>query len=149
MVVTIRIADTDSEIAACFPVMHELRPHLAGAESFVSRVREQQRHGGYRLAFRSDESGVVAVAGFRILENLASGRILYVDDLVTLATARSQGHGAAMLQWLEAYAGDDGCVSLQLDSGNHRVDAHRFYDREGYARIALRFAKSLVAKLAE
>jgi len=149
MIDTIRIAETDSEIAGCFAVMRELRPHLADSESFVIRVREQQRHGGYRLAYRSAESGVAAVAGFRILENLASGRILYVDDLVTLAAARSRGHGAAMLRWLEAYAADDGCVSLQLDSGMHRVDAHRFYDREGYARIALHFAKCLETNRAD
>src|SRR5664279_4028116 len=89
----IRLAETDSEIAACYAVMRELRPHLQ-AEAFVARVRDQQRQG-YQLASLRDTSEPLAVAGFRILQNLAWGRFLYVDDLVTAAAHRSAGHGAA------------------------------------------------------
>ena len=35
----VHIADTDDKIAACFPVMHELRPHLTDAADLVARVR--------------------------------------------------------------------------------------------------------------
>ena len=38
----ISLATSDAEIAACFPVMHELRTNLVEAE-FVARVRRQQR----------------------------------------------------------------------------------------------------------
>jgi len=37
----IRLAQSDAEIAACFHVMRELRPHLDGA-SFVARVGLQE-----------------------------------------------------------------------------------------------------------
>ena len=40
---------------------------------------------------------VLAVAGFRALENLSAGRVLYVDDLVTDEARRSAGHGAQLL----------------------------------------------------
>src|SRR5690606_27981341 len=82
----IRIADSDEEIARCFPVMRELRTHLA-EDDFVPRVRLQQRNG-YELGYLEDAGAVRAVAGFRVLENLASGRVLYVDDLVTQAGFR-------------------------------------------------------------
>ncbi|MBI1325913.1 GNAT family N-acetyltransferase [bacterium] len=136
----IRLAGTDAEIAACFPVMHELRPHLV-CDTFVDRVRSQERSGGFRIVSRSIDGQVVAVAGFRILDNLAWGRLLYVDDLVTSANARSNGHGSALLQWLESYAAENGCARLHLDSGVQRLDAHRFYDREGFARLCIHFAK--------
>ena len=54
-------------------------------------------NSGYRLAFVQDTDGVVAVAGFRVGENLAWGRFLYVDDLVTLPSHRSKGYGAKLL----------------------------------------------------
>lgn len=148
MIDSIRIAETDEEIKACFPVMQELRPNLEPG-TFVSRVRELQRLEGYRLAYLSDGSGVVATAGFRVLESLSRGRFLFVDDLVTLAVARSKGYGAALLHWLEAFGADQGCGSLQLDSGLHRVDAHRFYDREGFARTSIHFAKRIDANRSE
>lgn len=87
----IRIAKTDTEIAACYPVLRELRPHITESE-FLSRVRAQEK-GGYLLAFVKEASGQVAVAGFRIGENLAWGGFLYFDDLITHPTYRSKGYG--------------------------------------------------------
>ena len=122
-------AESDEQIRGCYVVMRELRPHLAESE-FVDRVRRQQKQG-YRLVFLADAGEPVAVAGFRILENLAWGRFLYVDDLVTRADRRSEGHGRALLEWLHDLACREGCQELHLDSGVQRTDAHRFYAREG------------------
>lgn len=139
----IRLATTDSEIAACYPVMRELRPHIA-AEEFVVRIRRQERDG-YRLAFVAEAGAPVAVAGFRLGENLAWGRFLYVDDLVTLAARRSQGHGAALLAWLRDYAARAGCRQFHLDSGLQRQDAHRFYEREGMTKASYHFVTTIGA----
>lgn len=133
----IRIATTDIEIAACYPVMRELRPHLAESE-FLSRIRSQE-NAGYRLALLQEPEAVVAVAGFRFIENLAWGQFLYVDDLVTLPARRSQGHGAKLLAWLTEYAAKAGCLQLHLDSGIQRKDAHRFYAREGMTLAGFHF----------
>lgn len=137
----IRIATSDTEIAACYPVMRELRPQLVEDE-FVSRVWRQEI-AGYRLAYIQTADGIVAVAGFRIGENLAWGRHLYVDDLVTLPAHRSRGYGSALLAWLRAYAAREGCGQLHLESGMQRKDAHRFYEREGMTVTSLHFAEQL------
>lgn len=116
---------TNEEIARCYSVMRQLRPHLV-EERFVETVRRQM-DGGYRLVRLESDGEVCSVAGFRILENLASGRVLYVDDLVSDQNARSRGHGARLLRWLIDLAREEGCQTLELDSGVHRADAHRFY----------------------
>jgi len=121
----IRLAQTEAEIAACFPVMQELRPHLSPDE-FVERVRRQQQQG-YLLAALEEGGEVVAVAGFRLLENFAWSRFLYVDDLVTQSEVRSKGHGRQLLDWLVRYAREHRCQELHLDSGVQRFRAHRFY----------------------
>jgi GNAT superfamily N-acetyltransferase len=140
----IRPASTDADIAACFPVMVQLRPRLAAAE-FVARIRAQMEQG-YRLAALREDGVVRAVAGYRTGLNLAWGRFLYVDDLVTDAGARSRGCGRALLAWLEAEARRRGCDQLHLDSGRQRLDAHRFYTREGLDGGSLHFMKSLRAE---
>lgn len=134
---SIRIAEADKEIEACYPVMRELRPHIL-REEFLARVRRQGL-AGYRLAYLDAGQGPVAVAGFRTGENLAWGRFLYVDDLVTLPQHRSSGYGAKLLSWLKAYAAETGCGQLHLDSGLQRASAHRFYEREGMARAGYHF----------
>ncbi len=124
-------AVTDGDIASCFDVMAELRPHLK-RETFVPRVRSMEPDG-FRLAFISDGGRVVAVAGYRISTNLFYGRHLYVDDLVTADAERSKGHGRELLAWLRALAVETDCAAFHLDSGVQRKRAHAFYLREGLA----------------
>ena len=138
---TIRIAESPAEIADCFPIMAQLRPHLERGE-FMTRVQRQVADS-YRLAYLSTDSSVKAVAGYRILENLAWGRFLYVDDLVTDQAARSKGYGKALLAWLAGHACQNGCAQLHLDSGAQRKDAHRFYLREGMENAGFHFSMKL------
>jgi GNAT superfamily N-acetyltransferase len=140
-VMNIRIATTDHEIVACYAAMRELRPHVA-EDRFLSRIRGQE-NAGYRLAFVEQSGGVIAVAGFRVGENLAWGRFLYVDDLVTLPSHRSAGIGANLLSWLREFAEKDGCLQIHLDSGAQRKDAHRFYEREGMLMAGYHFVENL------
>ena len=109
---TIQTADTDEQIAACYPVMRELRPHL-DADAFVGIVRGM--HGdGYRLAFLSEGDRVVAVAGFRTKRTLFCDKFLYVDDLVTLSAERSKGYGKVLLEWLKDRARADTDFKVNL-----------------------------------
>lgn len=124
----IALANTDAEITGCFPVMGQLRPNLTAAE-FLPRVRQQQTEG-YQLAFLEHEGVVRSVAGFRIHGRLHAGRTLYVDDLVTDAEVRSRGYGDQLFDWLVRRAREMNCDLFSLDSGTHRVDAHRFYLRK-------------------
>ncbi|HEY2800482.1 MAG TPA: GNAT family N-acetyltransferase [Chthoniobacterales bacterium] len=119
-------AQTAAEIARCFPVMQQLRTHLEDEQRFVAQV-ERQRRDGFRIAFLEDETGVRAVAGFRMLESLYADRFCYVDDLVTDNAGRSLGYGGALFDWLVATARAEGCGRLELDSGVQRFAAHRFY----------------------
>jgi GNAT superfamily N-acetyltransferase len=137
----VKLAESAAAIARCLPVMMHLRPYLL-ADEFVARVEAQQAQG-YRLAYLEHEGAIVAVAGFRVMEMLATGRTLYVDDLVTDPTHRSHGHGKAMLDWLQAYAREAGCETFSLDSGTHRQEAHAFYFRERMRVTSFHFAKKL------
>ena len=120
---------SDEEITSTFPVIRQLRTHLDENE-YLEKIKRMQRLG-YRLAAATEGGEVRCVAGFRIVEFLAHGKFLYVDDLVTAEDARSEGHGERMLDWLAGVAREEGCGSLQLDSGVQRHEAHRFYFRKG------------------
>lgn len=122
---SIVLAVSNSEIERCYPIMAELRPHI-GQEQFVRQVREQEKTG-YKLAYLKGDGEVRSVAGFRILENLAWGKFLYVDDLVTRAVDCNEGYGSALFDWLVSHARAEDCRQLHLDSGVQRYEAHRFY----------------------
>lgn len=138
------LAESDAQIAACAPVMAQLRPDVAAGD-FVAQVRRLAA-GGYRLACVVQDGAVVAVAGFHVRENLAWGRHLYVDDLVTDAMRRSTGAGRALVAWLAAHARAAGCGRLELDSGVQRFAAHRFYLRERFEIQSHHFSLDLRAR---
>ncbi|MCC5663556.1 GNAT family N-acetyltransferase [Nostoc sp. CHAB 5784] len=122
---SIQLAESDFQILGCFPVISQLRPHLEQAK-FVEQVRYQIKEG-YQLAFLEVEKQAVAVAGFRISTCLASGKFLYIDDLVVDEFKRSNSYGQQLFQWLIEYAKNHSCEHLSLDSGVQRFAAHRFY----------------------
>ena len=84
-----------------------------------------------------------ACAGFRVLEYLWCGKTMYIDDLITTSSGRSQGYGHELFEWLKARAREAGCGELHLDSGVQRFDAHRFYLRERMHIVAHHFALKL------
>ena len=139
----VREASSDADIARLYKVMCELRPHIDGADDFLARVRRQQAGSGWRLIYVEDAGVPVAAAGFRISEWLAWGKALYVDDLICLPSHRGRGFAEALMQWMEDVARAEGCAQFHLDSGTHRLGAHRFYHRLKLAIASFHFQKEL------
>jgi GNAT superfamily N-acetyltransferase len=75
--------------------------------------------------------------------NLYWKRHLYVHDLVTRASHRGKGYGREMLLYLGDIARMFQCECIALTSGHQRTDAHRFYEREGFASVSTAFVKPL------
>lgn len=135
----LRHAETEQELRACFPVMHELRPQLENEPDLLERV-QRMRGQGYRLlaAWHGDQA--LALAGYRPQENLVYGRFLYVDDLVVTQDGRGKRLGARLLQHLRTIAHDEGCRELVLDTALSNALGQRFYFRQGLLTRAIRFS---------
>ncbi len=90
---TVRIAHTEADVRACYPVMAQLRPHL-DEERFVEQVFRQEKQG-YRLAYLSEGSTVHAVLEQHALEPVPSVRSLRsavppgVERTITKALAKA------------------------------------------------------------
>lgn len=132
------LASRDDEINSCFPVFKELRPKL-DFEALLPQVRRQERQSYQVLALRHDGE-IKSVAGFRVCEFLAWGKILYIDDLSTLTSARGNGFAGALLGWVIEYAKRADCNAVHLDSGYARHTAHRLYLQKGFRLSSHHFA---------
>lgn len=127
----IRIATTEPDVRRCWSTFHELRPHLRSEDDFVERWRKQAVEG-YRIVYVTDGDAIAAAAGYRLLNTMAWGHILYVDDLVALRTFQGTGLGTLLLQYLQAEARRARCDAVHLDTGYQRHAAHRAYLRNGF-----------------
>jgi ribosomal protein S18 acetylase RimI-like enzyme len=125
----ITVARSAQEIADCYPLMAELRPHIQSDE-FLPLVRRLAEIADFQLAYLTDGE-IKAVAGFRISEWLAGGRYLEIEDLVVKSEQRSRGYGSEIFDWLVEHARENNCRQVRLVSRVSRLDAHRFYQRKG------------------
>ena len=124
----IKIA-TVQDVDLLIPTLLELRPHRSPdvLRSMIITQLEQ----GFQIIFIGDETMAFAVAGFRTMDMLFSGKTLYVDDLVTHAAHRKNGYAGILLKWMIRFAKENGYDHFSLDSGHQRKDAHRLYLNHG------------------
>lgn len=138
----IKIAITDQEILKCWEALYLLRPMLR-AEHFVDQIKEMQKEG-YVLLYLFEEHKVVSIAGYRIYSMLYCSKMLYVDDLSTLESARGKGHASKLLKHLYEVAAKNDCKAVHLDSGPIRTVAHKLYFKEDFTISAFHFSKTIV-----
>jgi GNAT superfamily N-acetyltransferase len=72
-------------------------------------------------------------------------RRLELRSVEVRADMRSLGIGAHMLAFVEDYAKAHGAAQIELTSNNTRLDAHRFYERNGYTKSHAGFKKKVKA----
>ena len=73
--IVLRHAHGPEELTACFPVISQLRPRLKGVEEWVERASEMATEG-YRVLAAWEDDRVLAIAGYRVMENLIHDHFL-------------------------------------------------------------------------
>jgi GNAT superfamily N-acetyltransferase len=84
--------------------------------------------------------GLVAVHSFEMLHR--PGRLGRITALVVAASARGRGIGSQLLSAAEDHLRANGCIKLEVTSGEQRSDAHAFYAARGYREQRVHFVKS-------
>jgi GNAT superfamily N-acetyltransferase len=97
--------------------------------------------------FVADSAGRVAgVAGVRLgplyERNGLSGQVMLIAVGMEF---RGNGVGRALLAAAEGWARQAEVAEMVVHSGEHRDDAHRFYERQGYRNTGRRFIKLFTA----
>ena len=87
---------------------------------------------------------VVGFLSLHIIPQLAlAGDFARISYFCIDETARSHGVGKALLQQAEEHAREQRCDRMEVYCHQRRVDAHRFYVREGFAESPKYFIKML------
>lgn len=70
-------------------------------------------------------------------------KIAEVMELVVMSDTRGKGIGRKLLDEMTKIALNNECAGIELASNKKRIDAHRFYKREGFSDSHLKFTKPL------
>lgn len=94
----------------------------------LPRLEAYFQHGAVFVADDGELVGFVTVT--LDLRSVRFGQRAWVEDLAIDPARRSEGLGKRLLDAAKEWAREAGATHLELDSGDGRLDAHRFYDRE-------------------
>jgi len=127
----IKEAFSHEDIEKCIPVLLQLE-HPLNEENLLLKVRVQMT-SGYRLIFTEQNNEVTAVLGFRHINCLSRGSVLYIDDLITRCDVRRQGFASALVNHVrEIISKSIGCNQILLDCAYQMHDAHKIFLKLGF-----------------
>lgn len=101
--------------------------------------------GGDVVAFVAEHEGrVLGLAGASLSRYFEkSGRYARLLVLVVADSGRRLGIGGMLIGRVEQWAKESGAREIFVNSGSHRVQAHRFYEGKGFRPTGLRFVKQI------
>ena len=118
--------------------------YRTSATQMRKRLEAILRDEDYDTLVACDNGEIVGFIGARI------GPLYESDDhygqIMALAVAadhQRRGVGRTLMQAAESILCERGARVLVVASGNHRADAHAFYESSGYAFTGRRYKKSL------
>ena len=113
-------------------------------ERYWDAVEETRRRRGDVLV-ATDRGEVVGVCQVMVFPHFqhTGGWCCELESVHVRADYRSQGVGTQLLEAAEALARRESCYRMQLTSRNVRLDAHRFYERQGFEATSQGFKKLL------
>ena len=114
-------------------------------ESYRAAFRQIEADPRQQLLVGEIQGRVVATATLGIVPNLSyRGRPwAFVESIVVDDPARGKGYGEALMRYAIEEARRAGCYKVSLTSNKRRVEAHRFYQKMGFAATHEGFRFSL------
>jgi GNAT superfamily N-acetyltransferase len=98
----------------------------------AGRLREAIASGASEVLVAGDDGGeIVGICTVYLdLDSVRFGQRAWVEDLAVDPERRSGGVGKQLLDAAKDWGRSRGATHLELDSGEAREAAHRFYERE-------------------
>jgi GNAT superfamily N-acetyltransferase len=124
---------TESDLPALGELCAQLEYPASPAE-ILDRLAAIARTEGHRVLVAEADGGIVGLAEIVTVRCLVGGPFAVIQGLVVLDGKRGAGVGAKLVHACEDWARGRGLPGIKVRTNVKRLDAHRFYEREGYTR---------------
>lgn len=135
-----KLEDLDS----VFELLNELYENKIEYSKFTQKYKDSLEDSSFYGIVAIENNKVVGVLISRIINRLAKKKnILFIDDLIVNEKCRNIGIGKLLIQTATAYAISKDCGALELTSMIQNINAHRFYENNGFEKRQYKFKKTL------
>ena len=105
------------------------------AEAVAARIVKYFGNAEERVIVAELDGDVIAWTSAALVDHFYTPPCVEISGLVVDAGLRGRGIGAALLGGVKRWAAELGVATVRLRANVIRAEAHRFYERQGFARV--------------
>lgn len=137
-----------NDIPVVLGLLYELgrpRPqNNSEAGRFESKARKYLSDTDKQILVAKLDGNVIGVVSIMFLSRLnRKTPEMYIPELVIAKNHQGKSIGRKIIEHCIDLAIKKKCHRIRLESGNQRIDSHRFYRKMGFEQSALSFTKNL------
>ena len=146
--VTIREPIYD-DIPLILELLYELgrqKPQKDGElEKFKKLLKNYMQEDDKKILVAQDnDSKIIGMISMVFLPRLNQNTLeMYVPELIVLQNYRSKGIGKKLINSSIEFGKEKKCHRIRLESGNQRIESHKFYKHLGFENSSVFFTKNL------
>lgn len=141
--------DCDDICGICELINCELGYNVA-EDDLALRIKQMQDDKNYCIFVTENNNEVIAFIGIHIgLAFEYSGKVARIIAFAVKKEYQRQGIGTKLLQTAESHLKEDHVELIAVNSALHRVEAHCFYEKQGFYKKGYSFAKTISQKAGE
>ena len=134
---------TVADAPALAPLMAELG-YPTTAEEMAARLEVLRGRADFATFVAEADGAVAGMVGVTVSPSLYRSDLLgAIVALVVSSEFRGRGIAARLVERGEQWLRDAGTRRATVNPSIHRAEAHRLYERLGYAATGVRFSKAL------
>ena len=111
-------------------------------DTIAASLTKYKRSDNYEILVAEHEGKVIGCISLHVMKLFhMAGNAGRITSLVVSSENRGKGIGKALVNAADQYFKSMGCVKTEVTSGDHREEAHNFYQSEGLVLDERRFIK--------
>ena len=140
---------TYDDIPSLLELLYELgrpKPHKDNElENFTALLKNYMREDDKKiLVAQIDNSKIIGMISMVFLSRLNQNTLeMYVPELIVSQNYHSKGIGKKLLNFSIKLGKEKKCHRIRLESGNQRIESHKFYKHLGFEDSSIFFTKNL------
>jgi ribosomal protein S18 acetylase RimI-like enzyme len=143
MQISVRNA-TDKDIPVILDLLYKLgRPKAKNdseMEVFEKQIKQYISNSDKQILVAELDSKIIGMISLMFISRLNRDKLeLYIPELIVSEENRRKGFGNKLIEQCIKIAKEKKCYRIRLESGNQRIETHRFYKILGFTQHALSF----------
>ncbi len=129
-------------LSIILPLVQKINPTKT-LEDLQKKQTEMFNFDHYHCFGVFQEGHLIGLSSAWITVRFYSGKQLEVDNLMVDPELQSKGFGKFLMEFLEKWAKENGCLTVELNTYVFNERSHKFYFNQGYKIIGYHFQKNL------